>query len=781
MNGPSALKPDWRGVRTEYFSLFAYALVQGVLLAGSVLLPFPASGLCTMSAMVSGLVVLTVQTLRRRPGPTWSWVWVVASGWLSVGVAVVAAASYGLRGGVNVTDWRQILLATVPLPILAIGLARFSWVAPRRGAIDNLDAVVFALAAFLVLWSVWLAPAFAVDLGSAAVAIVLPLGLLVVAILAVKIVLGGGGKDPPVALVVVAAASVSTTSVALLVPGLETATLPATRATNVIWACFGVAVGAAALHPDLSRPRTMRGRQVDDTSLPRTLLFAGLALVPLGVWTTEAFRLPTTAVGRIVPIVASAALLLSLVLRMAIVARVAQQHAAALGRRKNALAAAVAEQKKLQRQLAYRATHDPLTDLYSRSVLIDRMQAAFASQRDGPGHALLLFDLDRFKEVNDTFGHPVGDRLLIEAARRLERGLSDNDLLARLGGDEFALFLENTSEARAVACAADMLERLRPLYSLEGHEFAISASVGVFATQQPATPPTPDEALSDADLALYSAKDLGRDRVRVFRPELRTSHLVQARLVAGLRRALRANQFLLHYQPIVELESGVVVAVEALLRWRQAEGQLISPEIFLPVAEDAGLILPIGEWVMRQAIQDARRWYSRHKISVFVNVSGRQLDSADFTASVVGALADANLPSDAVVLEITEASFMTASPADARFRQLHALRDNKIRLAIDDFGTGYSSLSYVAHLPLDYVKIDKSLTQASVGPAAVRPWSFTRAVVDMIASLQLAAIAEGVETGEQVEALRATGCAYAQGYYFGRPVEAGEIDELLSR
>jgi diguanylate cyclase len=758
--------------------LVAYASAQATLLGAALILPFPVAGVANMLAMLLGLVVFTVQVVRVRPRPRLAWPLVAASGWSLVLGAIAASLVYGLRGGVTVSDPLVIVLSALPFPTLAVGLGVLSWYAPRRGPTDVLDALMVALVGFLVLWTLWLGAAFMGNLPSAAIATVLPLGLLVVVAVGVKLVLGGGAAEPPVALVLAGSAALSAAMISLLVPGLGEANLQVGPVANLLWALFGVMVGAAGLRPELGRTRQVRGRHVDDTSVRRTVLFAGLALVPLAIWAREIGRQPTTLAGRLVPILVSAALLILLVARMGLVARVAHHRAAQLDRRSTALAAAVTQQENLQRQLAYRASHDPLTDLANRAALSERMERAFARPSSPRGHALLLLDLDRFKDVNDTYGHPVGDRLLIAVADRLRRVEADG-VLARLGGDEFAVFLEDASEKQALAYAGALLEQLRPSYRVDGHEFVITASVGVLATGTSRVEPTAAEVLSDADLALYRAKDLGKDRVEPFRPDLRRGRMAHAQLIDGLRHAVARNEFRLHYQPIVELATGRIVAVEALVRWRRPDGQLTSPDDFIPVAEDAGLIGSIGGWVLRQACQDARRWHADRDVTVFVNIAGRQLDHPGFAHQVVNATDEAGLPCDALVLEITEGSLLTASATNVRYRQLRSLHDNKVRLAIDDFGTGYSSLSYVANLPVDYVKIDKSLVQVVGGPGAAKGWAFTRAVVEMVASMELTAVGEGVETEVQAQALRATNCALAQGYYFHRPVEASKIDELL--
>jgi diguanylate cyclase (GGDEF)-like protein len=754
----------------------AFAIVEVLLLSAALLVAFPVGGLCNMLAMLVGLLVITTQVVRVRPRPLWAWSLVVGTGWTLVAGAVVASVSYGLRGGINIHDPPSLLLAAAPFLILGAALGLFARVAPRRGPADTLDALIAALAVFLLLWTVWLGPAFSVDVVPAIIATILPLSLLVAVTMGVKLVLGGGAQDTPVALVLLGGAALAGASIDLLVPGVGRANLPISPGVNLLWASFGAAIGAAALHHGLGRARMRRKRAVNDASVFRTVLFALLALVPLVIWANEATRGSSPA-RQAMAIAVSAVLLVLLVIRMAMVSRIAHRRAAQLARRSSALAAAVSQQRELQSELAFRAAHDPLTRLSNRTVLAEHMQRALA----GPGtHSLLLFDLDRFKDVNDTSGHPVGDHLLIAVADRLQRAAPHGAVLARLGGDEFALFLENTGEADATAEAIDLLDRLRPPFLVDGHEFLITASGGVLTTDRSGPSATPTQALSDADLALYRAKELGKDRIETFRPELRYDRVDHARITAGLRQALDHDELGLRYQPVIELSSGNIVAVEALLRWHGTDGAVMSPDDFLPVAEDAGLIGQIGAWVLRQACRDVRPWHTQRGVSVFVNVAGRQLDHPEFAMTVVKAIADAGLPNEAVVLEITEGSLLTTSPVDVRFQQLRMLHDHNVRLAIDDFGTGYSSLSYVAQLPIDIVKIDRSLIQViDDGPTSGRSWAFTRAVVDLVNSLDLTAIAEGVETAEQARALRATRCPLAQGFHLCRPLGAPDIDALL--
>jgi diguanylate cyclase (GGDEF)-like protein len=482
-----------------------------------------------------------------------------------------------------------------------------------------------------------------------------------------------------------------------------------------------------------------------------------------------------------VTVAVSALFLLLLVARLGLIAKVTQQRAAELIQRSAALATAVSKQQQLQRQLAHRALHDPLTGLANRTVLTQRLESVQTQRGDNRREALLMLDLDGFKDINDTLGHPVGDELLIEVSHRLLDVAPPDATLARLGGDEFAVLLEDTEPVEAVRSAESFVAALRQTYHISGEELFLTTSVGVFTTDVYPAPPSPAEAVRDADLALYAAKAEGKNRVVVFHPDLRTASLDQCRINAGLRHALAWDEFVLHYQPVVDMHAETIDGVEALVRWRRPDGSLVAPANFVSVAEGSGLIVPIGEWVLRQACHDARDWYHQHHLSVAVNVSGRQFEEASFADCVLAALSEADLPGKALIIEITESNLVATSRTDALYGQLQRLRAHGVRVAIDDFGTGHSSLSYVVKLPTDLVKLDKALTHARARTGVLpHDWAFTRAILQLVDSLHMLAVPEGVETEEQAEALLALGCRFMQGYYFSRPVPANVIDQILA-
>ena len=375
---------------------------------------------------------------------------------------------------------------------------------------------------------------------------------------------------------------------------------------RIFWGLFAIAVGAAGLHPALAQ-RHYRVTATAETSRVRIGLFAVLALVPPAIWGVELSRRksqPAEILSFIVPLVASVIFLWLLVAKLGTIAKVAEQRA-------SQLSAAVSEQRELQRQLAHRAMHDPLTGLFNRLVLADRMGWVLNRNHDVGRHALLLLDLDGFKEINDTLGHPVGDDLLVAVSHRLTRVAPAKATVARLGGDEFAVLLEDTEQDEAVRQGEAFVREVRRRYFIAGDELLLTTSVGVLTTDAYRTAPSPEEALRDADLALYAAKGAGKNRVFVFHPDLRAAHLHHTRMNAGIREAWAKGEFVLHYQPIVDLETQSVVTVVALLRWKQGGQRLLLPADFLPIAEETGLILPIGAWALRQACRDARDWYHR--------------------------------------------------------------------------------------------------------------------------------------------------------------------------
>jgi len=435
----------------------------------------------------------------------------------------------------------------------------------------------------------------------------------------------------------------------------------------------------------------------------------------------------------------------------------------------------IQERKTLEKQLTHQAFHDPLTNLANRALLSDRVAHAQArSQRDGRPCAVLLLDLDDFKDINDTLGHGAGDQVLIEVARRLHGCIRAGDTAARLGGDEFALLLEDTPDASS---AREVTGRITSALSdpilIDAKEVFLSASCGV-AIGIPGAPE--EELLRNADVALYHAKEKGKGLCEVFEPGMRAAVIQRLELEADLHRAVERSEFLLHYQPIVDLQSHRIVGAEALVRWRHPQRGMLAPGEFIPLAEETGLIVPIGRWVLEEACRTiAAHSRGGSAIHVSVNLSARQLQEADLVEIVAAALRDAGLPPDRLVLEVTESLIMV----DPRtmIPRMRALRDLGVRIAIDDFGTGYSSLSYLQNLPVDILKIDRSFIH---GPALAPGLSpLARGIVDLGRAMRLVMVAEGIELAEQADALKISGCELGQGFFLARPMEASAFESLL--
>jgi diguanylate cyclase (GGDEF)-like protein len=425
----------------------------------------------------------------------------------------------------------------------------------------------------------------------------------------------------------------------------------------------------------------------------------------------------------------------------------------------------VTERRRAETQIAYMAHHDALTGLANRILLREQIQAALSDCRDQQ-LAVFCLDLDSFKAVNDTLGHPVGDAVLRIAASRLNTCIRETDTVARLGGDEFAI-VASLAPLDASALAARVVEEIGRPYNLDGQRIVIGISIGIALAPRDGS--DPDTLLKNADLALYRAKAQGRNTHRFFEPEKDLCLTERYKLEQDLRRAIGAREFEVHYQPICCMETGRKISMEALVRWRHPVHGLIPPDRFIPLAEETGLINSLGELVLRQACADAVNWPSHTKVAV--NLSPVQFQNPDLVGHVATILADSGLPADRLELEITETVLLQRS--NDNLRTLQELSALGISIALDDFGTGYSSLSYLRLFRFDMIKIDRSfvseMTEMEASAAIVC------AVANLGRSLDIITVAEGVETEEQLMLLRAAGCTQAQGYLLGRPIPAADL------
>ena len=430
----------------------------------------------------------------------------------------------------------------------------------------------------------------------------------------------------------------------------------------------------------------------------------------------------------------------------------------------------VTERRQAEAKIIHMARHDALTDLPNRVLFKDHMEQALDR---GQELAVMFLDLDRFKSVNDSLGHSVGDALLCAVTERLQAVVPGADTVARLGGDEFAIVQSNASPTHASELAARIIDTLVEPFDVLGHQVIIGTSIGIALA--PTDGNEPDQLLRNADMALYRAKAEGRGTYHFFQSEMDAQMQERRKLELDLRKALLADQFELYYQPLVEVATGEVSGFEALVRWNHPERGLVMPGAFIPVAEEIGLIVPLGDWVLKQACRDAVTWPS--KLKVAVNLSAVQFRNPALTLSVVSALGQSGLAASRLELEITESALLQDDRAvlDA----LHQFRGLGVRICMDDFGTGYSSLSYLRSFPFDKIKIDRSFI-CELGKKSDCV-VIIRAVLALGASLGMITTAEGVETEEQFDILRAEGCKQAQGYLFSRPKPMAEIPLVLQQ
>ncbi len=435
----------------------------------------------------------------------------------------------------------------------------------------------------------------------------------------------------------------------------------------------------------------------------------------------------------------------------------------------------ISQRKLLEEQLTHQAFYDALTGLANRALLLERIDHALKRiQRSGDRVGLLLLDLDDFKTVNDSLGHVAGDELLREVAVRLRDAVREVDTVARLGGDEFAVLIEDFENLdSATVVASRIIEALKAPFSVLGVECSVYGSIGI--AMGSANGRNAEELVRNADVAMYLAKGEGKGRFEIFEAHMHEAAVHRLQLKVELQRAVDQCEFSVHYQPIIDLEHNRITGAEALVRWMHPERGVISPAEFIPLAEETGLIVPLGRWVLEQATMQARDWQLRFgqspSLRMSVNVSARQLQHLGFVEEVRRTLDASGLSPECLVLEITESTLM--ADGDGAVGRLSELKSLGVELAIDDFGTGYSSLNYLARFPIDELKIDRSFVQPMADGEGAE---LTQAIVRLGHSLELRLVAEGIEGPRQLQMLRDLGCHYGQGYLFSRPVTPSELE-----
>lgn len=435
-----------------------------------------------------------------------------------------------------------------------------------------------------------------------------------------------------------------------------------------------------------------------------------------------------------------------------------------------------AEREAFEARLTHQAFHDALTGLPNRALFIDRLEHAVArTTRDGGEVGVLFMDLDRFKMINDSLGHDMGDLLLVQVGERLAPCLRPGDTLARYGGDEFTVLVEDSGTGEAAAVANRILEALSRPFSLGGREVFVSASIGISVTS--ATRPDSDP-LREADLAMYRAKDRGRNQWQAFEAEMNHAALARLESETKLRRAVERNEFRLVYQPLVSMVTGQITGVEALARWRGDDGVAVSPSDFIPLAEDTGLIVPLGQWILEEACQQAVLWHRAGlPLAMHVNVSARQLDHPSLIADISKILTRSGLRPDRLVLEVTETVVM--EDVESTIEVMHGIQALGVRMAMDDFGRGNTSLTHLKRFPLQVVKVDKSFVDGvHLSP---QDQAVIRSIVLLAAEFGMQVTAEGIELVEQLDELRRLGIDTAQGFYLAEPVPAGAVPVLVEQ
>ena len=718
----------------------------------------------TFVLLVLASMVATVIGARAfRPSHRWPFV-VIMLGFVLFVAGGAARESMHTLG--NLTASRSIVPDALTLPgYVLLGLGLLGFARARRGAADFdslLDAMLVALAALTFMWSYLIAPTLQDQHAPFKVTLVLvcypAMSVFMVAIVMQIVTAGGRGRPLAQRLLLFALAMMVIGDAIYTFDDARIWTVPG-RLLDLPYALAFLAFGTCVLHPsmrELCEPVASSERAPTKARLALVSVALGLPVVVILA------KLPKDRSDRIALVVISLLLTSAAILR---VFRSLRAHA------------------RSEERLTEQATHDALTRLPNRFLVFERLTRMLTSRHEsGRDVSLLFIDVDRFKLVNDSYGHSLGDELLVAVADRLRTETPAGSLIGRVGGDEFVVILERTDGLEGARLVAEHLRaRFTAPFQIRDSEVYASASIGVaMATTDETT--TAESLLRDADTAMYQAKEAGRDAVAIFDLEMRDRTARRARLEHDLHTALEHNELVLHYQPVVDLDPIDVVGFEALLRWNHPQLGTVPPLDFISIAEDTGLIVPIGAWVIDTACRQLAEWNRElprgHDLRMAVNLSARQLREPGLVDTVIHAVGRNGIESRSLILELTESLLMDQNPS-AR-ETLRAMRELGFRISIDDFGTGYSSLAYLRTFQVDEVKIDKSFVDDLDNPDTPEE-SLVAAIVAMANALGVSTTAEGVETPRQAERLSALQVDAAQGYVFARPTEAAQIPGVVAR